>query len=68
MRVGDRPNLAAFIDRGPYLHWFTATEARDLLEHGGFSIELTARDQELTSRAGGDERPGAGLWFACTKD
>jgi hypothetical protein len=67
MRFGDRPNLGAFLDRGPYLHWFTATEARDLLETAGFSIELSARDQELTSRAGGDERPGAGLWFVCTK-
>jgi hypothetical protein len=67
LRVGDRPNLGALLDRGPYLHWFTATEARSLLETAGFSIELMARDQELTSRAGGNERPGAGLWFVCRK-
>ena len=67
IRVGDQRNLGAFLDRGPYLHWFTEAEARELLEAAGFSIVLAADDQELTSRAGGLERPGAGLWFVCTK-
>jgi SAM-dependent methyltransferase len=68
MLVGGRRNYGAFLDRGPYLHWFTFEEAGTLLEREGFTILFSGREQEVTALAGGEvSRGAAGLYFVGSK-
>ncbi len=47
LRMGDRFNWGALIDRGPYVHWFGAEEAQGILQGAGFSIEGVATSRQL---------------------
>jgi SAM-dependent methyltransferase len=75
LHVGERANYGALLDRGPYLHWFTSSEARSLLEATGFSIVLSRGQTEFEDLERGDDRDGiplgghhsSELYFVCTK-
>ena len=66
--MGGRANASAFLDRGPYIHWFTSEEARALLEATGFSIVFSAGEPGDDSNAH-REQDGwdTGMYFVCTK-
>ena len=67
---GRRYNLGALIDRGPYLHWFSSSEAQRLLEEAGFRIALPGGVAEAEALARGDDprkAPTSELFFVCTK-
>ena len=42
LKADDRPNLAALVDRGPYVYWYTLEEALDALDRVGFEIAWAA--------------------------
>jgi SAM-dependent methyltransferase len=42
LKSGERPNLGALADRGPYVYWYTLEEALDALDRVGFDITWAA--------------------------
>ena len=38
LRLGNRPNLSALLDRGPHSYWFRIPEAAELLRGAGLRI------------------------------
>lgn len=74
MRLGNRPNFGALIDRGPYVHWFKVREAAELLIHAGLSLHALgtsrqiADDRMCASAEELLEQPLAGgLYVVCRK-
>ncbi len=59
LRRGGRPNLAALLDRPPYVYWFTVPEALALLRGAGFAVEHVGTSAQL--RAGLLRPPEADL-------
>ena len=47
LKIGDRFNKGALLDRGPYLHWYRAQEAVDDLCAAGFTIRAVASLSQL---------------------
>jgi SAM-dependent methyltransferase len=65
---GGRVNYAAFLDRGPYFHWFTESEARTLFEDAGFSIEFAASESRLNELTGAQVDGAAiGMYYVCAR-
>jgi SAM-dependent methyltransferase len=56
---GGKPNLAALLDRPPYIHWFTVPEALALMRGAGFTVDQIATSTQL--RAGILSPPDADL-------
>ena len=51
LRLRDRFNFASLLDRGPYVYWFRADEAADLLQTVGFTLRaIGTRRQVLEGR------------------
>ncbi len=57
MRMGDRFNWKAFIDKGPYVHWFTVSEAAGLLDAAGFRIQGMATVPQIQQQRLCDTAP-----------
>jgi len=47
MRLGDRFNAAALLDRGPYVHWFRTEEILAQLQSAGFLIEAVGSSRQI---------------------
>lgn len=47
LRRGGRPNIAALLDRPPYVYWATVPQALTLLRDAGFTVEHVATSAQL---------------------
>lgn len=74
LRRGGRPNVAALLDRPPYVYWATVPEALQILRSAGFAVEHVGTTTQLragvfgTSEADlGPFRPSDKLFVVCRK-
>ncbi len=47
MRIGNRFNPGALLDRGPYVHWFRVQEAADSLQGVGFAFRAIGTSRQM---------------------
>jgi len=75
LKTVDKPNLAALVDRRPYVYWYRFGEALDLLDHAGFDVSWTAStaqiepddDAAFDPRGGDVAALGGMLYVACLR-
>jgi hypothetical protein len=64
MRLGDRFNKGALLDRGPYVYWFRTEELLAKLQSVGFRIDAVGSSRQIVHGglcAGLDELRGQPL-------
>jgi len=67
IRMGDRFNHGALLDRGPYIYWYRIQEAAKMLENAGFALEAVATSHQLRREGEPPAEPRAQLPRSATE-
>lgn len=74
LKPGGKPNLAALLDRGPYVYWYRVEEMYHLLQGAGFRIlalgssyQIRQGTLPISLEALLNQPIAGGLYFVCSK-